>query len=239
MPPDDIESERDRIKRDFFADGPLPAWMEGTLAPLEMFRNQPVVFGQAVAQVRTAMALERAIDRLVDANNTGTRTMARLTGMYVWLTGAIAAATLVAAVATGVQVWTARQEARVERSARWGELRNAMWEYFDLHDPRGIDRLAPLPPGERSAYFTKVGRVLDSQIGNPVLLRDRYALGLWRNAISSARTGARIIDMGADPDGKRTVIHAGSILKDVSRVWARLVLNAGEVSATGGRPSPP
>jgi hypothetical protein len=190
------------------------------------------------ASLQSTRTLVAGIDRLVDASNSGTKTMSRLTRAYVWLTGVIAAATIVAAVATGVQVWEATRQRRIERSARWGELRNTMWEFFDMQYPHGVQQLAAMPQAERAMHFNKVRRVLDSQIGNPVLLDDRAALSRWRNAISTARSAAQMIDGGADPDGKLTAIHAGSIIDDVMAVWDQLVLKSTEVSPTGGRATP-
>ena len=123
---------------------------------------------------------------------------------------------------------------KFQKSANWGELRNTMWEIFDLLSaPGGINSLEKLSVKEKIAWKYKVRKLLDSQIDNPVLLENKTSLGYWRNAISTAK----IIQYAPETFiEQRFIIEAKSILKDISYVWKKLVLDSDEISATGGRP---
>jgi hypothetical protein len=152
-----------------------------------------------------------------------------------------------------------RQE-RTQRSANWGELRNAMWQILDQYPPEGVQALKNLPIEQQIAWMERVRSMLDAQIKNPVLIEDRESLGHWRNAISTAKTGQRLLETirdkpesvvsvkgtptgpvvtrgKIDPDEMMTA-DASSILSDTLSVWGKLVLDSDEVSATGGRPAP-
>ena len=109
-----------------------------------------------------------------------------------------------------------------------------MWEIFDLLSaPGGINSLEKLSVKEKIAWKYKVRKLLDSQIDNPVLLENKTSLGYWRNAISTAK----IIQYAPETFiEQRFIIEAKSILKDISYVWKKLVLDSDEISATGGRP---
>ena len=124
----------------------------------------------------------------------------------------------------------------VQRTSEWGGLRNAMWEIMDQYPPSGVDDLKSLSVSEATAWFKKIRNILDSQIGNPVLIENEYELGCWRNAISTARTVPAILEAKPDTYSDDVVRYASSIDGDVMRVWSELVLNSKQVSATGGRP---
>jgi hypothetical protein len=108
-----------------------------------------------------------------------------------------------------------------------------MWEIFDLYAPNGIKTLEKLSINEKVAWKYKVRKLLDSQIDNPVLLENKNCLGFWRNAISTAKI---IPYAPATFVEQRFIVEAESILKDISYVWEKLVLDSDEISATGGKP---
>jgi len=80
---------------------------DGIAVEWERDHHDPHVHNLAVSErtnaylwLRLTERLERAATDLVDASNSGTRIMARLTAVYVALTGIIAVATIVGAGAT-------------------------------------------------------------------------------------------------------------------------------------------
>lgn len=128
---------------------------------------------------------------------------------------------------------------KVESTANWGELRNAMWNILDQFPPSGIETIRSMPQEYQLSLFKKVRTILDSQIKNPVLIENKQCLGYWRNAISSAKTMADILSKTNASETQDIIIaNANSILRDVMYVWEELVLDSNEVSATGGRPKP-
>lgn len=150
--------------------------------------------------------------------------------------------TLVATASTvvlGVFAWqqmeyTNRAQA-TQHTAQWGELRNVMWAVLDLYPPSGIDALRALPTDQRLAWLRQVRRLLDSAIGNAVLIECEECLAHWRNAISSAKTSFDVLAMA--PDEERAFFASvKGIHADVLFVWQKLVLESDEVSPTGGRP---
>jgi predicted secreted protein len=134
---------------------------------------------------------------------------------------------------TRSQIQREERAERIQRTADWSELRNAIWAIFDHCPEDVVAGVSTMSDTERREWFLKLRKLLDSQNRNPVLISDREALGYWRNAIS----GAIVADdsrLGKDDDfaGRK----AASIFRDVSKVWEWLVLDSDEVSATGGRP---
>ena len=135
------------------------------------------------------------------------------------------------------QLTMAKQQARIQQSAAWGELRNAMWEIMDQYPPSGTNALNSLSVDQKVEWLRKIRTILDSQIKNPVLIQNKECLGYWRNAISSANSGADILDktdMSTMADF--FLSNANSILKDTLYVWESIILKSNEVSATGGLP---
>ena len=146
--------------------------------------------------------------------------------------------------------WTAdKRQRKIQETVQWTELRNAMWDMFDLNDPsqygisgpeamRGYEALGNLSITDMHSWLTKALRILESQSSNPVLIQSTQCLAHWRNAEVTAKTYPKILLNERDPketeDGfVRTV---SSISRDVRFVWRTLVLDSDEVSATGGRP---
>src|SRR5262249_57091026 len=71
--------------------------------------------------------------------------------------------TLVATASTvvlGVFAWQQLAEANraqaTQRTAKWGELRNVVWEILDLYPPSGIEALRALQPEQRVAWLRQV-----------------------------------------------------------------------------------
>jgi hypothetical protein len=129
---------------------------------------------------------------------------------------------------------------KVEKTAYWGDLRNAIWKIFDLYPPSGTETIRSFPQEQQLSFFKKIREILDSQIGNPVLIEDQQCLGYWRNAISAGKTYSAILGSVNKVDALQlqdaVVANANSILEDMGRVWIELILNSDEVSPTGGRP---
>jgi len=67
--------------------------------------------------------------------------------------------------------------AKVAKTAKWGELRNAMWEIFDLFSLSGTNTLKSLSQENQLLFFKKIREILDSQIDNSVLIENRKCLG--------------------------------------------------------------
>jgi hypothetical protein len=129
--------------------------------------------------------------------------------------------------------------AKFEKTANWGELRNAMWGILDQFPPSGIETIRSMPQEHQLSFFKKVRAILDSQIKNPVLIENEQCLGHWRNAISSTKTMVYMLSRTNTSEMQDSIIgNAGGILTDVMYVWEKLVLDSVEVSATGGRPKP-
>jgi len=130
------------------------------------------------------------------------------------------------------------RHADIEKSANWGELRNAMWKILEQFPPTGTETIRSFPQEYQLLLFKNIRTILDSQIKNPVLIENRDCLGYWRNAISGAKVMVDILSK-TDMSNEQGIIvaKANGILKDVLYVWKKLVLNSKEVSATGGRPN--
>lgn len=127
---------------------------------------------------------------------------------------------------------------RIEKTAHWGELRNALWKIFDLYPPSGTESIRSLSQKQQLLFFKKIREILDSQIKNPVLIEDKQCLGYWRNAISAAKTYSYILSGANALELQDAIIaSANGILKDVGYVWTELILQSDEVSPTGGRPT--
>jgi hypothetical protein len=123
----------------------------------------------------------------------------------------------------------------IEHSANWQKLRDGIWNILDQYPKQGVYLLDSLPAQQQIDWFIKIRTLLDSQTGNPVLIEDRYCLGLWRNAISSSKTAVELYELDKE-DKNRGSRSAGSILSNVLEVWRKLVLDSNAVSPTGGRP---
>ncbi len=130
----------------------------------------------------------------------------------------------------------------IEKTANWGELRNAMWAIMDLYPSSGVKSLQGLSQQDKVVWLIKIRELLDSQIDNPALIEHTASLGQWRNAISVAKTAKEIVS-GISPDDPQIdtidemfIRNASTIVKDVLFVWSELVLKSDEVSAVGGRP---
>jgi hypothetical protein len=146
------------------------------------------------------------------------------------------------------QVQLQERQNNIQRTANWGELRNAMWEIMDQYPPTGMVSLRRLTTKEKVDWAQRVRKLLDSQIKNPILIQDKDALGRWRNAISTAKMSSELLVMPHDPQidvipSEREIEdlfikQAGSILEDISYVWQKLILKSDEVSPTGGRHPP-
>lgn len=95
-------------------------------------------------------------------------------------------------VVLGVFAWQQMADSKraqaTQRTAKWGEMRNVMWEILDVYPPSGVEALRALPTEHRVAWLRQARRLLDQGIGNPVLIECEECLGHWRNAISSAKT---------------------------------------------------
>jgi hypothetical protein len=142
-------------------------------------------------------------------------------------------ATVVVALFAWLQIHQDLRTSEIERTAKWGKLRNTIWDLMDMYPKEGIPKLQEMPLEKKVQWLKDIRGLLDSEIDNPVLISDQKCLGHWRNAISSAKTGQEIIPMA--PEMFETT--ANSVLKDVTYVWEKLVLNTTkEVSPTGGRP---
>lgn len=150
-----------------------------------------------------------------------------------------------------VQVVDSRRDRFIQETARWGELRNAMWTIVDLFQPstHGIsivgkevessiyETLIVLSKDEMVILLKDALKTLDSQISNPVLIQSRECLGYWRNAISTARIHSDMIQKGDRKWQQDKFVKAlTSISKDVMFVWDKIILESDQVSATGGRP---
>lgn len=127
--------------------------------------------------------------------------------------------------------------ARIQQTAHWGELRNAIWKIFDQYPPSGTKTITSLPQEQQLEFFKRIRIILDSQIKNPVLIEKKQCLGCWRNAVSAAKIYSDILsktDVSSMQDA--IIASANGILKDVGYVWQELILKSDEVSPTGGRP---
>jgi cell division protein FtsL len=122
---------------------------------------------------------------------------------------------------------------QTKKTAYWSELKNAMFEILVSVGPNGVESFKKLSIKDKLDWKIKIRNLLDSQTKNPVLIENKECLGYWRNAISTLT----VIPHNPLPFGeKRLIIEYKSILKDVSYVWGKLVLDSDEISATGGRP---
>ena len=122
---------------------------------------------------------------------------------------------------------------QTKKTAYWSELKNAMFEILVSVGPNGVESFKKLSIKDKLDWKIKIRNLLDSQTKNPVLIENKECLGCWRNAISTLI----VIPNNPLPFGeKRLIIEYKSILKDVSYVWGKLVLDSDEISATGGRP---
>jgi len=65
------------------------------------------------------------------------------------------------------------RKARTEKTAYWGELRNALWKIFDLYPPSGTESIRSLPQERQLLFFKKIREILDSQIKKPCSYRKR------------------------------------------------------------------
>lgn len=129
--------------------------------------------------------------------------------------------------------------AKVQRTTKWGELRDAMWDILDiLGHPRGTAHMVQsLTPEQRIALAQRIRRILESQNDNARLLENDTCLGYWRNAIASTRMIPKMQEMMTNTQNDETVtMFFISIFEDVINVWKELVLGSGEVSAPGDKP---
>lgn len=123
---------------------------------------------------------------------------------------------------------------KVEKTAKWGELRNAMWNIMDLYPSNGVKGLTNLSKEQKVNWNRKIRILLDSQIDNPVLIENKTCLGYWRNAVSRSKSLEPFIVSNFDEEF--VITHMGGILSDIMYVWKELVLDSDEVSPTGGKP---
>jgi hypothetical protein len=132
-----------------------------------------------------------------------------------------------------VQHQFAREErqARIEKTANWGELRNAMWSIFDLFPPTGTETIRSIPQEYQLLLFKKVRTILDSQIKNSVLIENKKCLGRWREAISGAKAMTDLLSRANTSDLQDIIVaNATGVLKDVAYVWTEIILGSDEVS---------
>ena len=132
------------------------------------------------------------------------------------------------------QIEIIEKNEKIEKTARWGELRNTMWEIMDLYPTNGVNGLRKLSNEQKVSWNRKIRILLDSQIDNPVLIENKMCLGYWRNAISRSKSLEPFIISNIDEEF--VITHMGGILNDISYVWTELVLDSDEVSPTGGKP---
>ena len=132
------------------------------------------------------------------------------------------------------QIEIIEKKEKVEKTAKWGELRNAMWNIMDFYPPNGVSGLTNLSKEQKVNWNRKIRILLDSQIDNPVLIENKSCLGYWRNAISRSKSLEPLIISNFDEEF--VVTHMGGILGDIMYVWEALVLDSDEVSPTGGKP---
>jgi len=123
---------------------------------------------------------------------------------------------------------------KVRNTASWGKLRNTMEEIMEIlsNGNQGILSLDELSMNEKIKMSNKIWNLLNSEIGNPVLIENQKCLGYWRNCI--ARTKSMV-----NPSIWSVIKfsdQAGYMLKDIGVVWVDLVLDSDEVSPTGGLP---
>lgn len=122
----------------------------------------------------------------------------------------------------------------IKKTAKWGELRNTMWEIMDLYPPQGVNGLKTISKEQKIDWNRRMRILLDSQIDNPVLIENKTCLGYWRNAISRSKTLESYFVLELDEE--LVIGNMGGILNDVLFVWKKLVLDSDEVSPTGGKP---
>jgi hypothetical protein len=132
------------------------------------------------------------------------------------------------------QIEIIESKEKVEKTGRWGELRNTMWAIMDLYPTNGVNSLKHLSKEQKINWNRKMRLLLDSQIDNPVLIENKNCLGFWRNAISRTKSLEALINSSIDDE---IIINLmGGILNDIAFVWKELVLDSDEVSPTGGKP---
>ena len=151
-------------------------------------------------------------------------------------------ATLVSIASTvvlGFFAWQSFQHSNrseeLEQRRQWTELRNTMWEIMEQYPPSGIELLRSLPSNQRAEWITQIRRLLNAQGTNQVLMTNEECLAHWRNATATAMIANSM--QHVDTTSEIFTHQASSIMKDVMFVWEKLVLDSGEVSATGGLPN--
>lgn len=132
------------------------------------------------------------------------------------------------------QIKIIEQNERIAYTAKWGELRNAMWAVMDLYHPGGVKEIILLSREQKLAWNLRMRKLLDSQIINPVLIQNKMCLGYWRNAISTSKGLETLINTKIEEEFLNK--QFGGILNDIMYVWENLVLDSDEVSPTGGKP---
>ncbi|MBE0570859.1 MAG: hypothetical protein IH618_04875 [Ignavibacteriaceae bacterium] len=132
------------------------------------------------------------------------------------------------------QIEITEKKEKVEKTAKWGELRNSMWAIMDLYPDNGVSGLKLLSREQKVDWNRKIRTLLDSQIINPVLIENKMCLGYWRNAISRTKSLESLINSNIDEEF--IINDMGGILNDISYVWRELVLDSDEISPTGGKP---
>lgn len=127
-----------------------------------------------------------------------------------------------------------KEENRIKKTADWGRLRNTMWNLTDLTSSgfEGYLGLENLSLKEKQKRSILIWELLNTEIGNPVLIENKRCLGYWRNAISKAKM---LKDISLYDDIKFSD-QISSLMHDIMIVWVELVLDSDEVSATGGKP---
>lgn len=133
------------------------------------------------------------------------------------------------------------RQAATEKTANWAQFHGACLEMFEILDsksPRGIEAFEPLAADRKSQKFVELRQIIVQQLANPVLIQDKECLGYWRNMNSTAWTAIRLLEEAPESPAMHGQIQQmfSGILGDLTHVWKKLVLNSGEISATGGRP---
>ena len=82
------------------------------------------------------------------------------------------------------QIEIIEKKEKVEKTARWGELRNTMWNIMDLYPVNGVNGLRNLLKEQKLSWNRKIRILLDSQIDNPVLIENKKCCQSHRQCIN-------------------------------------------------------
>ena len=132
------------------------------------------------------------------------------------------------------------QKYNVELTASWESIRYTMQEVLMSGPQEGYIGFAQFSAENKIEWLHSTEVLLRSQTSNPVLIGDTLSLGYWRNALSCSYTARMILQANSFLEEEADsffVRSSSSILRDVSFVWERLVLDSNQISPTGGRPN--